>query len=121
MHGLPRLSLVPKDIPAGQRHRRRGRFLRRERRRDAGGLRSKQRGAEERRVRTGAVVPALRRRRNVEELELRRRSARNEPVGVYCSRRRGVVVGVDQAVHVTERRRLGSRRGGRRNIEVTGG
>lgn len=113
MHGLARLCLVPENISAGERHRRRGRFLRRGRRREVG---AEERGAEERGVGTGAVVAALGRRSDVEECEFRGRSAGNEAVGVDCPGRRGVVVGVDHAVNVPESRR----RGGRRNIQVAG-
>lgn len=121
MHRLARLGLVPENIPARERHRRRGHFLRRERRWDTGSVRSEQRGAEEGGIRAGAVVAALRRHGNIEELEFRRRSARNEPVGVDCFGRRGVVVGVNHAVHVSERRRFGCRRDGRRRNQVAGG
>lgn len=117
MHGLPRLSLVPENIPTRERHRRRRRLLRRERRHDAGGVGPEQRGAEERGVGAGAVVAALRRRGDVEEREFGGRSARNEAVGVNWSGRRGVVVGVDHSVDVAERRGLR----GRWSIEVSGG
>jgi len=122
VHGLPRLGLVPENIPAGERHGRRGRFLRREGRREACRIGAEEGGAEERGVGAGAVVAALRRRGDVEEREFRGRSAGNEAVGVDCPGRRRVVVGVYEAVHVSQSR-LRRRSGGRwlRNIEAGGG
>lgn len=107
VHGLARLGFVTEDIPAGESHRRRVRRL------DVG---AEERGAEERGVGAGAVVAAPGRPGDVEEREFRGRSAGNEAVGVDCPGRRGVVVGVDHAVHVAESRRGG----GRRNIQVAG-
>lgn len=122
MHGLARLGLVPENIPAGERHGRRGRFLRREGRLQTGGIGAEEGGAEERGVGAGAIVAAIGKRGDVEEREFRGRSAGNEAVGVDCPGRRRVVVGVYEAVHVAESRlRRCSGGGGRRNNEAGGG